>query len=37
MLCTYRVEVQTSDLRRAGTTGHVYLTIIGEEEQIGEV
>ncbi|GAB4821886.1 hypothetical protein N2152v2_008932 [Parachlorella kessleri] len=33
--CSYRCELQTSDLRKAGTTGHVYLTIIGERERIG--
>jgi hypothetical protein len=36
VVCSYRCELQTSDLRRAGTTGHVYLTVIGEHERIGE-
>lgn len=33
--CTYRVEVQTSDVRRAGTAGSVFLTVIGEAGAIG--
>ncbi len=35
VVCSYRLEMQTSDLRRAGTTGHVFLTVIGEFERIG--
>lgn len=30
-----QVELQTSDVRRAGTTGHAYLTIIGEDDRLG--
>eukprot|EP00887_Chlorella_sp_A99_P006398 scaffold3.g6398.t1 len=33
--CRYRVEVQTSDLRRAGTRGHVYLTVLGDHGAAG--
>jgi len=35
--CVYRVEVQTSDLRKAGTAGSVFLTIIGETCNLGEL
>ena len=37
VVCSYRCELQTSDLRKSGTTGHVYLTIIGERERIGKL
>ncbi|KAL4458577.1 hypothetical protein ABPG75_013442 [Micractinium tetrahymenae] len=33
--CVYRLEVQTSDVRKAGTAGSVFLTIIGEVCTIG--
>ena len=29
------MEVQTSDLRRAGTRGHVYVTILGDRGAAG--
>jgi hypothetical protein len=34
--CTYRLEMQTSDVRKAGTAGSVFLTIIGDACTIGE-
>ena len=36
MTCSYTVEMQTSDVRRAGTKGSVYLTIIGDAGAVGE-
>ena len=36
MACTYRLEMQTSDVRKAGTAGSVFLTIIGDACTIGE-
>jgi hypothetical protein len=33
--CRYRLEVQTSDLRRAGTAANVFVTIIGDSCAIG--
>lgn len=33
--CRYRLEVQTSDVRRAGTRGSVYVTLIGDAGAIG--
>jgi hypothetical protein len=34
--CTYQLELQTSDVRKAGTAGSVFLTIIGDACAIGE-
>lgn len=37
MVCRYRLEVQTSDVRKAGTSGSVYLTLTGDACTIGEL
>lgn len=36
VVCRYRLEVQTSDVRKAGTSGSVYLTLTGDACTIGE-
>ena len=35
LACSYRLEVQTSDVRRAGTAGNVYVTLVGDACTIG--
>ena len=34
--CTYRLELQTSSMRGAGTTGSVFLTLMGPQGAAGE-
>lgn len=36
-MCKYRLEVQTSDVRKAGTSGSVYVTLTGDLCTIGEL
>lgn len=36
VVCRYRLEVQTSDVRKAGTSGSVYVTLTGDACTIGE-
>lgn len=33
--CRYRLEVQTSDVRKAGTSSSVFMTLVGDAGAIG--